>query len=256
MSDQRRIRYQHRAIVLGRFVPAALGLLGLVVVLGAGGGAPAAQAAGSDVRWAPAQQIPDFSHSNHTSVECQSCHTSLETHGELSVTTITDCRSCHHTAPVSTDCSSCHTGADAPDGTFRRTQSVVFSVGTSDPSRVMSFPHARHDDLDCSTCHTEGLTLDPPPDLDCSSCHEDHHTANATCASCHRQAPASAHPAEQAHITCSGSGCHTDVPFASLPRTRAFCLGCHQDQVDHEPGGTCVDCHALPAPLPQAGGGE
>jgi hypothetical protein len=277
MTDQRRSRFQRAAGVLGRLAPAILAALGLVIVTGAGGSrtdalvtgpslggfhgptelvGPTAPGEGEASRAAVPQEIPDFTHSDHESVECQSCHTSLDTHGELSVTTITDCRSCHHTAPVSASCATCHTGADAPDETFRETRAVAFSVGTSDPSRVMSFPHDRHDDLDCATCHTQGLTLAPPPDLDCTSCHEEHHTAQANCAACHRQPPVSAHPTAQAHVTCTGSGCHTDVPFATVPRTRAFCLGCHQDQVDHEPGRTCSECHALPAPLPQAGGGQ
>ncbi|MGD8872032.1 MAG: hypothetical protein PVJ80_10715, partial [Gemmatimonadota bacterium] len=198
MTDQRRSRFQRAAGVLGRLAPAILAALGLVIVTGAGGSrtdalvtgpslggfhgptelvGPTAPGEGEASRAAVPQEIPDFTHSDHESVECQSCHTSLDTHGELSVTTITDCRSCHHTAPVSASCATCHTGADAPDETFRETRAVAFSVGTSDPSRVMSFPHDRHDDLDCATCHTQGLTLAPPPDLDCTSCHEEHHTA-------------------------------------------------------------------------------
>jgi hypothetical protein len=198
--------------------------------------------------------MPDFTHSDHEIVECGSCHTSVDGHGTVSVNTISDCRSCHHVEPVSRSCSRCHTAADAPDESFRVTRAVSFSVGTQDPRRTLTFPHDSHSSLDCASCHTEGLALSVPADLDCTGCHAEHHTPESNCASCHRVAPVEAHPPTQAHVTCSGSGCHTDVPFETIPRTRAFCLGCHQDLREHEAPTACVQCHALPAPLPQGGG--
>ena len=51
-----------------------------------------------------------------------------------------------------------------------------------------------------------------------------------------------AHPPE-VHVSCSGSECHADPPFPEPVRTRVGCLWCHEEQVDHEPGQTCVDCH-------------
>jgi hypothetical protein len=43
-----------------------------------------------------------------------------------------------------------------------------------------------------------------------------------------------------------------------VPRTREFCLVCHQTMVAHRPGGNCAQCHALPAPrsTPARSGGE
>lgn len=195
----------------------------------------------------PIQSL-EFSHDQHELVDCRSCHTTGDTHGATSISTIADCRSCHHEEPVSASCERCHGPADAPDATYRRSGSMVLDVGVNDPDRVFLFPHDRHADLDCASCHTEGLALTPPDDLDCRACHEDHHTPESDCAACHRAAPVSAHPPTEAHVTCSGAGCHTDVPFESVPRTRAFCLGCHQNLRDHEPGQTCADCHQLPAP--------
>lgn len=195
----------------------------------------------------------DFSHDEHESMACADCHTTGETHGAASVSTLTDCRSCHHERPLSASCDQCHTPADAPVETFALTGPMVLDVGVNDPDRSFSFPHGNHADLDCASCHSEGLAMSVPAELDCASCHEDHHTETSDCASCHVAAPVSAHPPDQAHVTCSGSGCHTDVPFERVPRTRAFCLGCHQGMVDHEPQGTCSECHQLPEPLPQRG---
>lgn len=195
----------------------------------------------------------DFAHEEHETLECGSCHAQGEEHGSSSVRSVDDCRSCHHTRPVSASCDRCHTPADAPSDVYRVTRSVSFSVGSGDPARVMAFPHQVHGAIDCSSCHTEGIALAPPADLDCQSCHDDHHTAESDCASCHRVAPVSAHPPSEGHVTCSGAGCHERVPFEGVPRTRAFCLGCHQDLRDHEPERTCADCHTLPAP--RVGGG-
>jgi nitrate/TMAO reductase-like tetraheme cytochrome c subunit len=190
---------------------------------------------------------PRFNHSQHRQVECGNCHSSTEEHGGLTVRTLSDCRGCHHTRPVASSCARCHEAQDAPNRTFQVTQSVSFSVGTSDPSRVMSFPHGTHAQLDCATCHTEGLRL-LPTGVDCASCHEIHHDPENDCASCHRAAPVSAHPPSEAHVTCSGSGCHQAAPFQSVPRTRMVCLGCHQTMRDHRPGQVCAECHTLPSP--------
>jgi hypothetical protein len=200
-------------------------------------------------------QTLDFSHDEHESVDCGSCHASGDTHGATSVTTLSDCRSCHHEETASASCDRCHGPADAPDTVHRRTVLMALDVGVNDPDRVFLFPHERHRELDCASCHSEGLAMTPPDDLDCTSCHEDHHTPVSDCAACHQAAPVSAHPPSETHVTCSGAGCHTDVPFESVPRTRPFCLGCHQDLRDHEPEGTCSDCHQLPEPRREPGGG-
>ena len=200
------------------------------------------------------QDLP-FSHSQHQSVECADCHSTGETHGAVSVSTVNDCRSCHHEEPLRETCDACHTPTDAPLETFRIVGSMVLDVGVNDPGRILDFPHQSHAELSCASCHSEGLAMTVPAGLDCTTCHEDHHTSVSDCASCHVPAPVSAHPPEQAHVTCTGSGCHTEVPFESVPRTREFCLGCHQDMVDHEPQDTCSGCHQLPAPLPQRGNG-
>jgi hypothetical protein len=209
--------------------------------------------AGADPLLDPSAALLDFQHGDHAGVECTSCHTSTEAHAVVSLATILDCRSCHHTQPLSQSCSDCHTAEDAPTETFALMRPVSFTVGPSGAVREQRFAHSVHSAVDCASCHTEGLARAVPADLDCASCHEEHHTPETNCASCHRVAPVEAHPPSEAHVTCSGAACHQSVPFQSVPRTRAFCLGCHQDQVDHEPGGVCVSCHALPAPRPGGG---
>ena len=194
-----------------------------------------------------------FGHADHETVGCATCHVSDTSHGASTLVTVEDCRACHHTPPVVEDCARCHVASEAPTTVHARTLDVHLDLGVDDPGRTVTFPHESHRQLDCASCHTEGQALEPPPDLDCRNCHEDHHTPVSDCASCHRPAPIEAHPPDQAHVTCSGSGCHTDVPFEGLPRTRELCLGCHQDLRDHEPDRTCADCHTLPAPRDPGG---
>jgi len=189
-----------------------------------------------------------FDHAEHESQACGDCHSTAETHGGSSVTTVADCRSCHHEETPSASCAQCHGPEDAPDTIHRLTRPMVLDVGVRDPERIFVFDHGNHAEIDCASCHSVGIDMAVPDDLDCQSCHEDHHTPLSDCASCHVAAPVSAHPPTEAHVTCSGAGCHTEVPFETVPRTRAFCLGCHQDLTDHEPQDTCAECHQLPAP--------
>jgi hypothetical protein len=119
-------------------------------------------------------------------------------------------------------------------------------VATRD--RALPFDHADHTSEGCESCHTADLTLSSAA-TSCSACHEAHHEPEATCRSCHEEAPAEAHPAE-VHVGCSGAGCHTPTPFDAVPRTREFCLACHQDLVEHrrESEQECAECHTLPEP--------
>jgi hypothetical protein len=239
----------------------SLGRLGGVlavagVSIGAGAGwSEDADAVHPLVAGVEAPQVPpDFTHADHGNVQCVTCHTNTSGHGSLAVTTINDCRRCHHTAPLAASCANCHAASDAPDESFRVVRAVRFSVGTQDPQRTLTFPHERHADTGCARCHTQGNALAAPADLDCAGCHQDHHTAQSECASCHLAAPVAAHPPSEAHVTCSGTACHQSVPFRTIPRTRDFCLGCHQDMREHEAPRACAECHALPAPRPQGGG--
>jgi len=194
-----------------------------------------------------------FRHGNHREVECAQCHRSDQSHGQLSLTSINDCRSCHHTAPVADDCRSCHAASVlGPQLVTAQRWPMDFSTGP-DEARDVPFRHQDHASADCGTCHQEGLRQ-PAASTECNGCHQEHHEdpAAVNCMSCHEQPSSDAHTVES-HLTCGGAGCHTENPLQAVPRSRTSCLGCHQDQVDHEAGKECSDCHALPAPR---GGGS
>jgi hypothetical protein len=194
----------------------------------------------------PLPQTLDFRHSQHADVDCASCHESSTSHGRVTVTTVSDCRTCHHAEErISADgCAACHTDSESRADPFSLTRTIQLSTGASH-RRTMSLDHGPHETLDCASCHTEGLALSAAA-VDCASCHQEHHEPETNCASCHAPAPAGAHAVATAHVTCSGAGCHTEVPFEGVPRTNSVCLVCHQDKADHRPGGECAECHALP----------
>jgi nitrate/TMAO reductase-like tetraheme cytochrome c subunit len=217
--------------------------------VGLGGLPPALQQ-----QTAAQQQGPRFLHSQHKTVSCLRCHDDKKSHGGLKVTTLQDCRSCHHTPPVSDSCTRCHTAADMPTRTFQEVRAVHFSVGQA-RQRTFTFSHKPHEAIECGRCHTEGLARSAAS-VDCDACHAKHHEVDDNCMSCHQQPPASAHPVAEAHVTCTGSGCHKPPPFAGVPRTRQVCLVCHQQQVNHNPGRECSDCHALPPARTGGSGGS
>lgn len=189
-----------------------------------------------------------FYHSQHVDVDCLSCHTEEGTHGELTVTTQADCRSCHHDEPVVEQCAACHQSAEFPGEALQRIHTMQLDV--RDPfERSLPFLHSDHEDRECAECHTEEVTLDSAGES-CSACHEEHHEPEMACRSCHEEAPVEDHPAE-VHVGCSGAGCHEPTPFDLIPSTQEFCLACHQEYTDHKLDSDqgCAECHALPEPL-------
>jgi hypothetical protein len=197
-----------------------------------------------------------FRHADHPGVSCLECHGTEESHGRVRVTSLSDCRSCHHTAPVSNDCVACHTSA--PSGTIDAPRTLSFSV--ADPvERELPFNHDAHAAITCAECHTGGESLSAES-LSCQTCHMEHHrTEGVRCADCHAPVPASAHPTAQVHVGCTGGACHSDPPIPGLaqglPRTPDFCLSCHVDQEDHQAGRDCAECHQVPGELPMGGAG-
>lgn len=201
-------------------------------------------------------QVPDtaFRHDIHTELSCLECHRMGSDHGALVVRDVSDCRGCHH-APerVERECGACHDPADLRNVVYPRQRALSLSVYQQPSRRVVQFDHVDHSARACAECHVAGPSF-AAPDLECGSCHEEHHEPTASeCMSCHVQASSDAHTLEEVHTTCSGSGCHADPPFRAPVRTRTGCLWCHQDMVDHEPGGRCVDCHFVsPSPGPSS----
>lgn len=143
------------------------------------------------------------------------------------------------------DCGACHEGADRDD-VYLLSRTFTPTVAEEPSIRELPFRHDAHEELECVGCHTGGPSLSVP-DLDCRSCHEEHHAASSDCSQCHRSPEPEAHE-EAAHLTCSGAGCHEDVPIEGSPRTREGCLWCHAEMADHEPDRECVRCHLLPPP--------
>jgi nitrate/TMAO reductase-like tetraheme cytochrome c subunit len=188
-----------------------------------------------------------FWHAQHRGVECLACHSVRDRHGGVTVTSLRDCRSCHHTAPVATPCIQCHDRASVRRLTSRVSRVMNIRVGQLDrPRRTLPFAHAEHLRYECQQCHTQGVALSAAG-LDCATCHLEHHQPDISCMACHPAPRAGAHDLN-AHLGCAGSGCHdaAPAPVRAVPRTRDFCLSCHQDLVDHRTGRNCVACHALP----------
>ena len=191
-----------------------------------------------------------FRHAQHTGTECVACHGSETAHQSMRVTSLTDCRSCHHNQPVASDCVSCHSRSELATRTDRVERTLDIRIGSLDrPTRSLAFDHDTHEQLQCQSCHTGGLGLSASA-TSCTACHEAHHQPEASCISCHAAPAAGAHKAD-AHLTCAGAGCHEALPatLRPVPRTRTVCLACHQDRVDHEPNSVCSTCHVLPRPL-------
>jgi hypothetical protein len=204
------------------------------------------------------QAVPDtvrFWHGQHRGVECTNCHTMAGQHGALTVTSIADCRSCHHAEPVAGNCTHCHERPEMLVETFHVQRTFNLSAGAGRTvTRELAFHHEEHLDLGCATCHnTGGLSLQGS-NVDCRNCHEQHHNPNADCKACHTQPPAGVHNLD-VHLGCAGAGCHEAAPASvkSVPRTRPFCLVCHQDKNSHRPGRSCEQCHVLPRPRTASG---
>lgn len=189
-----------------------------------------------------------FWHSDHASLTCVSCHGADSTHMMTTVRAPQDCRSCHHSAAKSSECLGCHAADKVFSSPIRVTTALNINVGALNrPKRVLSFEHALHKSYACTTCHTAQHGIESTKRADCSTCHLEHHTATSDCAACHDRPARNAHT-RQAHLGCTGAGCHVNVPAAiqSVPRTRELCLSCHTERTQHEGGRNCAECH-MPA---------
>ena len=197
-----------------------------------------------------------FWHGQHRGVDCLTCHSTDTEHGALRVTSLRDCRSCHHTEPVVANCDGCHTQAEVRRLVANVERTMDLRIGSLNrPDRSLPFSHAPHLRLDCRECHTgDGAALSAAA-VQCSACHAEHHQPDTECMACHHPPARGAHDLA-VHGGCGGSGCHTAAPetVSRVPRTRSFCLVCHQDLTDHRPGRNCEECHTLPQPSSSATG--
>lgn len=189
---------------------------------------------------APAQQ-QGFNHLDHRDVECTDCHTSRETHGQVTVESRTQCQECHHTRPVvSRGCASCHGRAQL---SAEVRVGIQMALGRGTVTRQVGFDHDDHSTVTCVQCHTQPRSL--AFGTTCASCHAQHHTAEANCTSCHNQPNQAAHTREVHSRSCAGSSCHESASYGSMNRGRNTCLACHSTLAEHRPGQACAACHRV-----------
>ncbi len=197
----------------------------------------------------PAAPADSFEHRRHTGVACLTCH-AVNSNRRLTFEAPRGCQICHHQAPAQSRCETCHEAAEraAPHAEIVR----VAANDRPARARTVSFRHDAHNDVACTTCHTEPVSLAPRDSVrQCVACHEDHHQANRACATCHTADSAAvrvAHaPPADAHAGCNA--CHRTATVARLVPDRQFCLACHTRQQQHEAGRECSTCHFLEDPL-------
>lgn len=192
-----------------------------------------------------------FSHEPHRKVKCDACHAMNGTEVGAARITPAECTSCHHSPSAGIACTRCH----APAGLTRRypsTQKLRFSFSPEPVSRTLTFGHAEHGTLQCTTCHQSGPGLATSA-ASCQGCHEQHHAPHVECRACHDTRTDGAHR-NASHLGCGGSQCHQSSPVESHARSRQVCLTCHGQQAQHRPGVSCVECHVLPKPATTGGG--
>jgi len=182
-------------------------------------------------------------HATHADVECAGCH-----RASASVTVRElrpeQCAACHHGAEQRLTCRDCH--EDRP--VVASVQMLDLEVWSAPRSRALTFDHDVHGALDCTSCHRAAPLLTPTEP--CSTCHSEHHAEGVRCVSCHTPPPPTAHDV-QAHLSCSGAGCHRAPEVEAITDSRSVCVVCHQAQEEHEPGGNCVECHRVRPETPR-----
>jgi hypothetical protein len=183
-----------------------------------------------------------FDHLEHREVTCTLCHTSQRTHGEVTLESgRTQCMECHHRRVTSaSECSRCHSAAEV---SAPRTVQVGMTVRGRTSARSIAFPHGRHADLGCAQCHTQGVSM--RVERTCADCHQNHHTATASCVTCHNQPNRPSHTSVVHTRSCAGSSCHESASYGAMAQGRNTCLACHQDRTDHRPGQVCAGCHRV-----------
>jgi hypothetical protein len=198
----------------------------------------------TDVSASPSDTFP---HNRHSRLACLTCHDLRSKARQLTFEAPRGCQICHHQRPAQANCASCHHRSDLPATV---PEQVAVAVPRHDRRRrTVQFPHAAHDTLACTSCHSTPVTLAPADSVRaCAGCHANHHAPSRDCAACHRTAAIRA-PHQlpvQAHVGCDA--CHTPATVARLVPTRSFCLVCHTPQQDHYSPTECSACHFQRSP--------
>jgi hypothetical protein len=228
--------------------PAPVPGVRLVSATGSRGRAPRPELATEYVRMRSGAARPEairqqqgMNHLAHRDVPCTDCHISRETHGQVSIGSGAVCQSCHHTQPVvDRGCAQCH-GRTGPSVEVPITIRMDLSRGAVD--RQVRFDHDDHSSRNCAECHTQGASM--RVERTCASCHQNHHTATASCVTCHNQPNRDSHTAQVHTRNCAGSACHEAAGYGAMTEGRNTCLVCHQGQAEHRPGQACAACHRV-----------
>ena len=195
--------------------------------------------------WAPASfdhQETEFPlHGRHTAVECGQCHPQ----GALGGIPFAQCSDCHadrHDGQFTDDCASCHTVEDFVPSFF-------------DHERSRFKLRGRHVDVECASCHADGLYR-PLAFNSCSDCHADPHrpTLGSDCSRCHTVEDWTAaaetfdhrttrFPLEGSHTQVECEQCHAESRFAGTPFGQ--CSDCHADRHDGQFTDDCAACHTV-----------
>jgi hypothetical protein len=183
-----------------------------------------------------------FDHVEHREVNCTDCHTSQRTHGEVTLEPgRAQCQECHHRRVASASgCARCHSAAEV---SAPRMVEVGMTIRGRTSARRIAFPHGKHAEIGCAQCHTGGVSM--RVERTCADCHQNHHTATASCVTCHNQPNRASHTAQVHTQSCAGSSCHESASYGAMTQGRNTCLVCHQEQTDHRPGQVCAGCHRV-----------
>jgi hypothetical protein len=197
-----------------------------------------------DVRVTLVAGVDAFSHGRHESLGCGACHSSGREHATLSISSRAECQSCHHDPSAGRSCLACHDDENGPHPSEARPVVVNARVSATGVvrERTLAFDHDLHAQVPCARCH-EGPASNRAKA--CVACHATHDRPEANCAACHEPPRAGVHGIDVHERGCAGSACHEPATFERMNVTRSFCLSCHTDLEQHQPGGDCAACHKI-----------
>ena len=180
----------------------------------------------------------------HIEVICSKCHLDARVFADFQ-NAPQDCYSCHradepHNGRFGTDCVACHS-TDA------------WTPARFDHSLAAFKLEGEHAEVECESCHQNGVYQGTP--TDCYSCHkqDDEHDGKygTDCAACHRPTDwedvtfdhnKSNFPLTGRHAGLICEQCHSAGTFAGLSTA---CVSCHSDPAFHAGmfSSNCAECH-------------
>jgi hypothetical protein len=181
---------------------------------------------------------------SHESVDCEACHIERQWVGIPQL-----CAGCHfeadvHAGQFAVDCGECHRPTEWIDHIFDHAQSRFLLTGA-------------HVDVECESCHVDGIYVGTPQD--CVSCHQedDQHFGQfgGDCSACHTtnrwseitfDHQLSRFPLTGGHRNTPCLSCHSGGRYVGTPTA---CFQCHQDPSFHAGlfGLDCALCHSTSA---------